>query len=137
MIKSILTAGAIFGLMATSAAAEERTGQQEYMVACAGCHGEAGKGDGPMAALMTTKPSDLTKLTSQAGDGKFPFEYVLWIVDGRDMIQFHGSDMPVWGDRYMVSARAAEAESETPESRELVVRGRMLSLVYYLGSIQQ
>ena len=137
MMKSMLIAGAIFGLMATVASAEERTGQEEYMVACAGCHGESGKGDGPAGALMTTKPSDLTKLTSTQGDGKFPFEYVLWIVDGRDMIQFHGSNMPVWGDRFMVSARVAEAESETPESRELVVRGRILSLVYYLGSIQQ
>ncbi|MDX1782208.1 MAG: cytochrome c [Thalassovita sp.] len=123
--------------MASTSLAEERTGQEEYMVACAGCHGETGKGDGPVAALMTTKPSDLTKLTSERGDGKFPFEYVLWVVDGRDMIQFHGGDMPVWGDRFMVSARAAEAQSETPESRELVVRGRILSLVYYLGSIQQ
>ncbi|MYM55632.1 c-type cytochrome [Thalassovita mangrovi] len=137
MTKSILAAGAILSLLATAGLAEERTGQQEYMIACAGCHGETGKGDGPAAASMTTKPYDLTKLTSEKGGGTFPFEYALWIVDGRDMIKFHGGDMPVWGDRYMVSARASEAESETPESRELVVRGRILSLVYYLGSIQE
>ncbi|WP_246525616.1 c-type cytochrome [Thalassovita aquimarina] len=137
MIKSILAAGTVFSLLATAGLAEERTGREEYMIACAGCHGETGKGDGPASGLMTNKPYDLTKLTTDKGDGKFPFEYVLWVVDGRDMIKFHGGDMPVWGDRYMVSARASEAESELPESRELVVRGRILSLTYYLGSIQE
>jgi len=136
MIKSIATAAALAGLIATGASAQEDAGRAEYINACAGCHGASGKGDGPLAGLLNIHTPDLTTLAAN-NDGAFPFEYTLWMVDGRKIIRAHGEDMPVWGDRYMASARSMEASSETPESRELIVRGRVLSLVYYLESIQE
>lgn len=137
MIKSILGTAVLIGALATVAQAQEQSGRDEFMVACAGCHGESGKGDGPLAALLNVDTPDLTKLTADKGDGTFPFQYAVWMVDGREIIRAHGAEMPVWGDRYLASAAAAERASEPPEMRENIARGRILSLVYYLESIQE
>ena len=110
----------------------EMAGQKEYMVACSGCHGETGMGDGPLAGLLNIETPNLTTLASDKGNGSFPFELVLWMVDGRKLIRPHGSTMPIWGERYQASAT-----SQRGETAEMVARGRMLSLVYYLESIQQ
>lgn len=137
VLKAVLAAAAIAGLAATGVQAQESAGRQEYMIACAGCHGESAKGTGPIAGLLKIKTPDLTKMTARNG-GKFPFEYAVWMIDGRKLIRTHGTaDMPVWGDRFMASANKAESATEIPETRELIVRGRILSLVMYLESIQQ
>ncbi len=47
-------------------------GREEYQAYCATCHGEKGKGDGPMADLLTVAPADLTQLRKK-NDGEFPF----------------------------------------------------------------
>lgn len=119
-------------LIATGAVAQEEAGQAEYMVACAGCHGESAMGDGPLAHLLNIETPSLVGLSAATEDGEFPFQYVLWLVDGRNIIRAHGSDMPVWGDRFQLSAT-----SERGETADMVARGRILSLVYYLESIQQ
>lgn len=106
-------------------------GRVEYLSACAGCHGQDAKGDGPMADLMKIETPDLTKLTERAG-GAFPFRNTLLLIDGRNDVRAHGGEMPIWGDRY-----EALATSERGESEEMVVRGRILALVYYLQSIQE
>lgn len=106
-------------------------GELEYMVACAGCHGESAMGDGPLAGLLNTSTPSLLDL-SQANGGGFPFEAVLATIDGRDGLRAHGSTMPVWGERF-----SASATSQRGETSEMVARGRILSLVYYLQSIQK
>lgn len=139
-MKTALVIGACLAALSANAAAaqeEEEVGRAEYMVACAGCHGESAKGDGPLAELLEISTPDLTSLAAEKGGGEFPFAYTLWMVDGRKIIRAHGAEMPVWGDRFMLSAEAMEDSSETPETRELQVRGRILSLVYYLESIQE
>jgi mono/diheme cytochrome c family protein len=46
-------------------------GKEKYQELCASCHGASGKGDGPAAASLPTKPRDhtdaayMTKLTDQ------------------------------------------------------------------------
>ena len=42
-------------------------GKDLYTTNCAGCHGPTGKGDGPAAAALTPKPSDLTNKASMSG----------------------------------------------------------------------
>jgi mono/diheme cytochrome c family protein len=114
-------------------------GRTEYLSACAGCHGRDGKGDGPMADLLKIETPDLTKLTERAG-GTFPFRNTLLLIDGRNDIRAHGGEMPVWGDRYMTTMSRAQDELRPPrwpEDPEILVRGRLLSLVYYLESIQE
>ncbi len=109
----------------------ESLGEQEYMVACAGCHGESAMGDGPFAGLLNISTPSLLEL-SKTNDGSFPYDAVLTTIDGRDGVRAHGSTMPIWGDRFQVSAT-----SQRGETADMVARGRILSLVYYLQSIQQ
>lgn len=114
-------------------------GRKEYMVACAGCHGESGKGDGPIAELVDISTPDLTRLSAGAG-GDFPFRETLLLVDGRNDLRAHGSEMPVWGDRYMSSAERVAMEQFPGMSAEVaqaITRGRLLSLIYYLEAIQE
>lgn len=103
---------------------------------CAGCHGDDGKGDGPLVPLLEIKTPDLTTITERTGGGAFPFLNTLKLIDGRE-VRAHGGMMPLWGDRYMAMAVKMEGQAETPESFEMIARGRLLSLVYYLESIQE
>ena len=112
----------------------ETIGSDEYRVSCLNCHGEGGKGDGPMMELLTKKPSDLTVLAKNNG-GDYPFVRVYQTIDGRLTVPGHGTrDMPIWGARY------AEEDYErygTAFGAEDVVRGRILQLVYFIQSLQQ
>ncbi|GGE53657.1 c-type cytochrome [Actibacterium pelagium] len=132
MNKVVMGFAAALGLTASLATAEDAAGRQEYMIACAGCHGESAKGDGPLAGLLDIQTPDLTTLSATKGNGSFPFEYTIWMIDGRNIIRAHGQEMPVWGDRFQASAT-----SQRGETADMVARGRILSLVYYLESIQQ
>jgi len=129
---TILALVASLAVGTTTANAQEDTGRKEYMVACAGCHGESAMGDGPLAGLLNIETPNLTTLAAEKGSGTFPFEYVLWMVDGRKIIRAHGNAMPIWGERFQSSAT-----SERGETADMVARGRILSLVYYLESIQK
>ena len=115
------------------AAAEGDAGAREYAVACAGCHGESGKGDGPLAGLLQIHTPDLTALAAKAG-GAFPYAETLRLIDGRNEVRAHGSAMPVWGDRFFVSA--AVADGRDPAEADLVAKGRMLALVSHLAAMQ-
>jgi mono/diheme cytochrome c family protein len=129
----VFTTGAAVALASASMAQGASVGAQEYMIACAGCHGESGKGDGPLAGLLEIETPNLTLLTEQAG-GTFPYEAALLVIDGRNDIRAHGSDMPIWGDRFFVSA--ATSDSLDPVQAELLAKGRIMALVGYLRSIQ-
>lgn len=129
---SFFAGAAALVLLATGAVAEDDAGREEYMVACAGCHGESAMGDGPLARVLNIPTPDLTHMASSSADGEFPFQYAVWMIDGRNIIRAHGAEMPVWGNRF-----EASATSERGETAEMVARGRILSLVYYLEAIQQ
>ncbi|WP_372623300.1 c-type cytochrome [Falsiroseomonas sp.] len=104
-----------------------------YRTACAQCHGNDGKGGGPVAHLLATKPSDLTTL-ARRNNGAFPFFRVGQIIDGREDIALHGGrEMPFWGD--MFGFEAGDRFGTTV--REVYVQGRIYELVLYLNSIQQ
>ena len=46
-------------------------GRVTYRVYCINCHGAKAEGDGTLAEMLTTKPSDLTQLKAE-NDGAFP-----------------------------------------------------------------
>ena len=77
---------------------ESMTGEDSFMFYCASCHGPGGRGDGPVARSLKTRPADLTVLTKRNG-GTFPRSDVISFVTGvSDKLPTHGpSDMPVWG----------------------------------------
>jgi mono/diheme cytochrome c family protein len=108
-------------------------GAIEFRMSCAVCHGEDARGDGPLAHLLTIKPSDLTQL-SKRNKGQFPFERMVETIDGRTQVSGHGTrEMPVWGTRY----EADVGRQYGPYGSETVVRTRILELVHYLETIQQ
>lgn len=138
----LFTAAALAAMAASPITAQETSwdaGEVEYLSACAGCHGRDARGDGPLAGLMNIETPDLTRMSARAG-GEFPWGDAIALIDGRSLVTAHGSDMPVWGDRYMTQAKregAALAGPHPPVAPELVVRGRILSLVYYLETLQE
>ncbi len=103
-------------------------GRDLFRIYCRTCHGESGTGDGPTAAVLKTKPSDLTRL-AERNNGEFPFDRVYSSIDGRQGILAHGArSMPIWG--------LAFQELDTDVNQEDQVRGRILQLIRYLESIQ-
>lgn len=111
----------------------EILGAQEYRRACSSCHGEQGRGDGPMAEVMTFPPADLSRLAIE-NDGEYPFWDVYQVIDGRKATRSHGgSEMPIWGDFFNLEAE----QQYGPYSAELVARTRIIALVYYIQSLQR
>lgn len=100
-------------------------GQHAYQNLCASCHGDSGKGDGPMAPELVNKPIDLTQIAKK-NNGKFPFWHVYQTIDGRKIPRVHGgAEMPVWGSR-------SEMFLGQIPSREW-----MLAVTFYIQSIQE
>lgn len=115
---------------AHSAGADE-AGEAEYQSACSTCHGAAGMGKGPLSEFMSIPIPNLRGLT-KANDGVFPMLKVIQVIDGRTGVRAHGTEMPIWGQQFK-----AEIEDQTgPYGSETYVRGKILSLAYYLESIQ-
>ncbi|PXW68056.1 cbb3-type cytochrome c oxidase subunit III [Loktanella sp. PT4BL] len=122
--------------MALDEATQLKLGEIEYMANCASCHGIGGSGDGPVAEVLTTKPSNLTQITTQY-NGVYPADEVYRVINGLNMINPHGSrEMPVWGPRYWESA--SERSSSVPHDVDMqaMVHGRITALVQYIESIQ-
>lgn len=108
-------------------------GKREFQRSCAACHGADAKGTGPAANALNVKPADLTQMSKKHG-GTFLFWQTYDKISGRGeevTIRGHGTrEMPIWGDRFRLEPGASEQNA-------LGVRGRILSLVYYLQSIQE
>ena len=72
-------------------------GKEMYKNYCAPCHGEDGKGNGPVASSLKARPSDLTELAKN-NNGKFPDTHIVAILQFGADVPSHGSaTMPVWG----------------------------------------
>jgi mono/diheme cytochrome c family protein len=139
-ILTIWTLG-MFSLFGTAAAAQTKaTSQKQYEqliysvrgpdlfhAHCAACHGPDGKGNGPAAAALKTKPADLTILAKNNG-GNFPTQRVLKFISGDDpSLLAHGSrEMPVWGPIF----------HQIEEDQDFG-NVRLQNLIKYLGTIQQ
>jgi mono/diheme cytochrome c family protein len=109
-------------------------GRADFRNYCAACHGVGGKGDGTIAEFMTIEAADLTMLT-KLNAGKFPRERIRQVIDGRAEVKVHGArDMPVWGDWFDAEAVSPKVSRET---RELIVRDRIESLINYIETLQE
>jgi len=105
---------------------ESLAGRDSFDRYCAPCHGLSGRGDGPVAVELKTRPADLTRLATRS-NGSFPADRVSAFVTGTGRaLPAHGTaEMPVWGPTF----RAFEADAR--------VRERIKNLVAYLETIQQ
>jgi mono/diheme cytochrome c family protein len=103
------------------------SGRGMYVSYCASCHGTTGKGDGPAATALKSRPADLTRLSASHG-GKYPSDYVANILQEETQMASHGSaDMPIWGPIFRSVSSAGQEE----------VRLRMYNLNQYLASLNK
>jgi mono/diheme cytochrome c family protein len=106
-------------------AAIER-GRVTYQQHCAVCHGKSGRGDGPAAPAMTTKPTDITSMEKR--NGAFFTAQVESAVRGTDPVVAHGvPGMMVWGAIFRADAHGNEPALEA----------RIRDLVAFVGTIQE
>ena len=104
-------------------------GAEEFARYCAACHGADARGDGPAAGALRTPPADLTRIAARRA-GDFPADEIAAWIDGRLAPPAHGTrEMPIWG----VQLREGLPPGDWTED---LVRGRILTLVEYLRSIQ-
>ena len=104
-------------------------GETEFQNHCAACHGEDGKGHGPVADLFKTSLPDLTQLSAK-NRGFFPYIHVYHTIDGRNVERAHGTiKMPVWGERY--------TEDRKDEVGQRMAHARIFELIVYLQSLQE
>jgi mono/diheme cytochrome c family protein len=123
----VVAAGLLMLLNAGTAAADDISdGRAIYLQYCASCHGVKGEGDGPLARVLTTPPTNLRLLSQRVGN-PLPEKEIARFIDGRSEVKAHGPrDMPVWGKRFYAETGGNEA----------MVRARIRKLVAYLQSIQ-
>src|SRR5581483_5665903 len=97
-----------------------------FRLYCASCHGQDGRGHGPVATALRTPPADLTMM-SVHNKGAFPRARVTATLRGQDGAPAHGSeDMPVWGPIF-----------KGLDPSDVRVNVRIANLITYLESIQQ
>jgi len=102
-------------------------GKQMYTNYCAPCHGENGKGSGPAASALKSRPTNLT-LLSKNNNGKFPDAHVVTVLQFGVNEPAHGSaNMPVWGPILGNMNRSNSQDKQL----------RISNLARYLESIQE
>lgn len=121
-------------MLAAPALAEDvEAGRETYWRYCSSCHGENGDGTGPMRAVLTVQPKDLTQLAAE-NDGVFPLDRVIQRIDGRDPLVSHGSEMPVYGNFF---DEGGEATLTAEDGTEIDTSGAVADLVAYLKVLQE
>lgn len=126
-------------LMATASATAQESeiiiGKSTFERSCAICHGLDAEAKGNISEILKVPPQDLTMI-SERNNGIFPLEHVYHVIAGDIDEPAHGrSDMPIWGDYFM--ADTLEDRGINAKDAKDIVQGRILSLVYYLQSIQK
>ena len=110
-------------------------GRREFERSCASCHGDVGKGDGPLAGLLKKNPPDLTSL-SRNNQGVFPFQRLYQVIEGEDLPARGSREMPIWGQEYRLEDGQYYFDSITPYDARAQVRARILSLLEYINRLQ-
>ncbi len=114
------------------AAQDAARGADLYHRHCATCHGIEATGHGPMAAVLTLQPTDLTALNAGNG-GVFPIIRVVMRIDGRDPLVSHGSPMPLFGQLY----ERQDTILKTPEGMPILTSPEIADLIAHLETLQR
>ena len=107
-------------------------GAELYNRHCAVCHGIEATGAGPMAAVLTLQPTDLTTL-NRGNNGVFPMIRVVMRIDGRDPLVSHGSPMPLFGQLY----ERQDTMVKAPDGMPILTSREIADLVAHLETLQR
>jgi len=132
MRKTLTISAVLLALAGPAAAQDVASGAGYFAQYCATCHGVTGTGNGPTGAVLTLRPTDLTRL-SETNGGWFPVERVVRRIDGREPLVSHGSPMPIFGG--FLNGGDAVIQSETGQPVQTV--RTVADLVAFLESLQQ
>lgn len=106
---------------------DHESGAYLYRTFCVSCHGDSGRGDGPVADLSPVRPTDLTTLSRANGD-RFPRAAVRDALEGTRPIAGHGAPgMPNWREVLRRTARGDDA----------MVNAQLDALVSHVESLQR
>jgi hypothetical protein len=140
MLKSLIVIGLAGALAAGVATADQartkviisvsRTsptnGKQMFTNYCAPCHGVDARGNGPAAAELKMRPTDLTGMCRK-NHGRFPDTHIISVLQfGAEAPTRGSAEMPVWG---LILGKMNQANTED----KLL---RISNLSRYLESIQ-
>ena len=137
LLRSAISAALLCMSSAAVQAQEENpnagvSGEGDFNMYCASCHGEDAKGNGPKSFGLSKPAPDLTQLTARYGS--FPRDMLIRTVDGREAIAGHmDREMPVWGVWFKAEAAA---ELGGAEGDEASVARRVNNLVDYVEGLQ-
>lgn len=118
--------------LAGPAGADTATGAALFADHCAVCHGGGLRGDGPMAAILTVTPPDLTRITERYG-GAFPRSGIARRIDGRDPILSHGGDMPIFGAVFTERSVAVAGA----DGQSILISPEAFALLEYIEAAQE
>jgi mono/diheme cytochrome c family protein len=126
---SLLVVCAALGARASAAQSlATSSGAELFARLCASCHGESGRGDGPLAGSLKTVPANLTTITRRYGE--FPAARIRDMIDGRGLVAEHGTrEMPVWG--YVLWGAEGGDVTAQRETRDIIAK-----LVQHIRSLQ-
>jgi mono/diheme cytochrome c family protein len=119
-----------FYLQLPSWAGEADSGRALYLKYCSSCHGQDGKGNGPVSPVLKVKVPDLTTLRKN-NKGVFPLARVISSIDGSRTVRGHGDPtMPVWGEVF-------KEELKEEKYRELTALLRTKVIAEYIATLQR
>jgi mono/diheme cytochrome c family protein len=88
-----VVANLVFTTPSVRAAADDtEVGKATYQSLCISCHGESGKGDGPVGQYLTPKPADLAEEI-----GEHDNDYIFKVIKEGGASVGKSPTMPAWG----------------------------------------
>ncbi|MDS9468465.1 cytochrome c [Paracoccus sp. MBLB3053] len=110
---------------------KQTTGRMDFVTLCADCHGDEGKGDGPLAESLTPRPIDVTQVAAKNG-GVFPKARVMGHIEGFTMGRSE-SPMPSFGD----VLAGPTVPYDTGDGRAVPTSERLVALIEYVEGMQE
>jgi hypothetical protein len=140
VFRTLLLASLLASLSTVAIAQEEdpsaipppRSAEAAFALYCAPCHGEDGRGSGPLSFGLSKPAPDLTTLARRNG-GISPRDRLARLIDGREEIEAHEDrEMPAWGEWFKLEGREGLGGADEQE-----IRKRIEDLLDLLESMQQ
>lgn len=111
----------------------QAVGRRIFNNNCTACHGQSGRGDGPLAGQLDNTVPDLT-LISQKNDGTFPMAEVLSTIDGYTRAREGNTVMPEFG----IDLQAGPlVYLDTGDGITTPTPSRLIAIAEYIRSIQR